>query len=93
MQATSAGWLQADSFFKPPHLRLTLAVIEGDKELKGENVVVELAGEGKTTSYRLRGQGISEQVGTSRLPENDLLDVLLAPMGLGVKQDRIVANF
>ena len=63
------------------------------KELKGEGVVVELAGEGKTTSYRLRGQGISEDVGTSRLPENELLDVLLAPMGLGVKQDRIVAKF
>ena len=25
------------------------------KEFRGENVVVELAGEGKTTSYRLRG--------------------------------------
>ena len=63
------------------------------KELKGEGVVVELAGEGKTTSYRLRGQGIAEQVGTSRLPEHEILDVLLAPMGLGVKQDRIVAKF
>ena len=63
------------------------------KEFRGENVVVELASEGKPISYRLRGQGISEQVGTSRLPENDLLDVLLAPMGLGVKQDRIVAKF
>ena len=63
------------------------------KEFRGENVVVELAGEGKTTSYRLRGQGIAEQVGTSRLPEHEILDVLLAPMGLGVKQDRIVAKF
>ena len=63
------------------------------KEFRGENVVVELASEGKPISYRLYGQGISEDVGTSRLPENELLDVLLAPMGLGVKQDRIVANF
>ena len=63
------------------------------KEFRGENVVVELAGEGKTTSYRLRGQGIAEQVGASRLPAQDILDVLLAPMGLGVKQDRIVAKF
>ena len=63
------------------------------KELKGENVVVELAGEGKTTSYRLRGQGISEDVGTSRLPEHEILDVLLAPMGLHAEGRRIVANF
>ena len=63
------------------------------KEFRGENVVVELASEGKPISYRLYGQGIAEQVGTSRLPEHEILDVLLAPMGLGVKQDRIVANF
>ena len=46
------------------------------KEFRGENVVVELAGEGKTTSYRLRGQGIAEQVGTSRLPEQDRKSVV-----------------
>ena len=63
------------------------------KEFRGENVVVELASEGKPISYRLYGQGIAEQVGTSRLPEHEILDVLLAPMGLGVKQDRIVAKF
>ena len=63
------------------------------KEFRGENVVVELASEGKPISYRLYGQGIAEDVGTSRLPEHEILDVLLAPMGLGVKQDRIVANF
>ena len=63
------------------------------KEFRGENVVVELAGEGKTTSCRLRGQGIAEQVGASRLPAQDILDVLLAPMGLHAEGRRIVTNF
>ena len=63
------------------------------KELKGEGVVVEIAGDGKTLSYRLQGQCIAEQVGTSRLPENEILDVLLAPMGLHAEGRRIVANF
>ena len=63
------------------------------KELKGEGVVVELASEGKPISYRLYGQGIAEQVGTSRLPEHEILDVLLAPMGLHAEGRRIVANF
>lgn len=62
------------------------------KEYRGDNIVVELHQQGDVISYRLYGQSISETVGTSRLSEADLLDVLLNPMNLCVISGMIVTR-
>lgn len=56
----------------------------------GQNVLIELAQEGAVTSYRMTGQGIAEQIGTSTQDYQPLLDVLLAPAGLSVGPNNTV---
>lgn len=62
------------------------------KEYRGDNLVIELHQQGDVISYRLYGQSISEEVGTSRLQEADLLDVLLSPMNRCVVNSAIVTK-
>ena len=51
------------------------------KTWTGEHVKLELYQDGDVLVYQMTGQGIAEQIGTSRMSEADLLDTLLAPMG------------
>jgi hypothetical protein len=62
------------------------------KKISGNGIVVELHQQGNVISYVMNGSGISEQVGTTRQTEADILDVLLAPMGMKAQGDKIVAN-
>lgn len=62
------------------------------KKFSGNGITVELHQQGQVISYAINGSGISEQVGTTRQTEADLLDVLLAPMGMKAQGDKIVAN-
>lgn len=61
------------------------------QELRGEHAVIEWYRDGATICYRFYGAGIAEQVGTSKLPEVDLFEVLLVPCGLRVAGGRIVS--
>lgn len=60
------------------------------KTLAGCNVKVKIVECGNALSYVMVGQGMAEQVGTSRLGLADLLDVLLSPAGLRADGDKIV---
>lgn len=60
------------------------------KKYSGNGITVELHQQGQVISYVMNGSGISEQVGTSRQTEADLIDVLLAPMGMKVQDNKIV---
>lgn len=62
------------------------------KKLSGNGIVIELHQQGNVISYAMKGSGISEQAGTTRQTEADLLDVLLSPMGMKAQGDKIVAN-
>ena len=52
------------------------------RTVAGPLVSVGLLVSGEMLAYRLSGQGIAEQVGTSRMPEDELLTTLLSPLGL-----------
>lgn len=58
----------------------------------GQNALIELARGGVVTSYRMTGQGIAEQVGTSTQDHQTLLDVLLTPAGLSVGPNNTIAS-
>ena len=60
------------------------------KELRGEHAMIEFYHDGDVIVYRFYGQGIAEQVGTSRMNESDLFDALLSPAGLRVDGAKIV---
>lgn len=58
----------------------------------GQNVLIELARGGAVTSYRMTGQGIAEQVGTSTQDHQTLLDILLTPAGLRVGPNNTITS-
>lgn len=62
------------------------------KTWTGEHVKIELYQDGDVLVYQMTGQGIAEQIGTSRMSEADLLDMLLAPMGLVATDDGRIVN-
>lgn len=54
---------------------------------------IEMYGEGEHLVYQMTGHGIEEQVGTSTMPEAELLDVLLSPLGMKATEDgQIIPN-
>ena len=55
----------------------------------GENVKIELYQDGDVMAYQMTGQGIAEQVGTSRQSIDGLMDTLLSPIGMAVVDGQI----
>lgn len=52
------------------------------KTWTGEGIKIEMYQDGDVLAYSMTGQSITEQTGTSRMREADLLDTLLSPMGM-----------
>jgi len=72
-------------------VRKALAAVQL-RTYRGAGVCIDLYREGATIAYRMVGQGIAEQVDTTKMNEQDLLEVLLAPMGLQVRAGEIVES-
>lgn len=61
------------------------------KKYEGNGLTVELHRQGAVVSYVMKGSGISENVGTARMTDVEILDVLLAPVGMKVNGNKIVS--
>lgn len=62
------------------------------KTTRGPYTQVEILQADNVLEYRLSGQGIASQVGTSHQTVTELLEVLLAPLGLRESDDGTIVE-